>query len=142
MIRNAAERRFLVYPNICMTAEPFDPNVANSPIVSRYNSSYKPGPVGFKNLDNPASIDNDLLMDDVMLNWAACFDVLTKIYKGYKDKNPAINIYPSKFERFLSEKAPIIEEFLAHLRTVPFYAASVSQGDYYPEHATCYPALG
>ena len=142
MIRNAAERRYLVYPGICMTSEPFDPNVANSPLVSRYNSSYRPGPVSFKNLDNPATVDNDLLMDEVIANWPACFDVLTKIYKGWKDKNPAIKIYPSKFERFLKEKTPMFEDFLRHLQSVPFYSASVSQSDYYPEKAACYPALG
>lgn len=142
MIRNAAERRFLVYPGVCMTAEPFDPNVANSPIVSRYNSSYKPGPVSFKNLDNPANVDNDLLVDEMIAHWPACLDVLTKIYKGYKDKNPAINLYPSKFERFLHEKSSLFEDFLCHLRTIPFYADSMEQSDYTPELATCYAALG
>lgn len=142
MIRNAAERRFLVYPGICATSEPFDPNVANSPVVSRYNSSYSPGPIGFKNLDNPASIDNDLLMEEVMKHWPTCLDVLVKIYKGYKDKNPTIKIYPSRFERFLHDKSTVFEEFLRHLHRIPNYTDSIEEADYWPELHPCYAMLG
>jgi hypothetical protein len=142
MIRNAAERRFLVYPNIVSTSEPFDPNVANSPIVSRYNSSYNSGPVSFKNLDDPVSVDNDLLIDEVKIYWGPCLDVLVKIYKGWKDKNPNIHLYPSKFEQFLREKAPIFEEFLCHLSSIPNYSITQQVGDYNPELQSCYPMLG
>lgn len=142
MIRNAAERRFLIYPGIQSTSEPFDPNVANSPIVTRYNSSYMPGPVGFKNLSNPASIDNDLLMEEVQLHWQACLDVLVKIYKGWRDKNPSIQLYPSKFELFLEAKAPIFDNFLAHLQRTPNYIQSMQSADYIPELEPCYNMLG
>lgn len=142
MIRNAAERRFLVYPGVCMTMAPFDPNVANSPMVSRYNSTYKPGPVAFKNLDNPANIDNDLLMDEVMTHWRPCLDVLVKIYRGYKDKNPQVRLYPSRFERFLQDKTPILEAFLERLRQDPLYSESAQDADYQPELQPCYAQLG
>jgi hypothetical protein len=142
MIRNAAERRFLIYPGVVQTQAPFDPNVANSPLVSRYNNTYKPGPVGFKNLDNPAAVDNDLLLDEVMNNWQPCLDVLAKIYKGYKDRNPQIRLYPSRFERFLQDKSPIIEAFLERLRLDPTYSESAEDADYTPELQPCYPMLG
>lgn len=121
MIRNAAERKYLEYPNVASKAEPFDPNVANSPLVTTYTSSYNPGYVRYKNLNNPAAIDNDYLMDAVIEEWPACFDVLTKIYRGYKNKDPNIRLYPSRFELFLKEKAGLFDEFLCFLKTVPNY---------------------
>ena len=121
MVRNAAERRFLVYSNVTQYMEPFDPNVANSPMVTKYSQGYNVGRVGYKNLDNPAAIDNDQLMMAVCENWPQCFDVLTKIYIGYKNNDPRIKLYPSKFEVFLQEKAKIFEDFICFLKTVPNY---------------------
>ena len=142
MIRNAAERRFLVYPGVISTVSQFDPNVANSPEVRRYPSTYRPGPVGFQNLNDPVLVDQDMLIEEMCVHWMACFDVLTKIYKGYKDKNPAIQIFPSKFQVFLDQRSQLWEGFLSYLQTVPNYQYSTSVPDYYPEKATCYAMLG
>jgi len=134
MIRNAAERRFLTYANVTSYAEPFDPNVANSPLVTRYSSTYNVGTIGYKNLDDPAAIDNDQLMMAVLENWPACFDVLTKIYMGYKNKDPRIKLYPSKFEVFLKEHAKMFEDFICFLKTVPNYPLAqnyITTPDYY-----------
>jgi len=133
MIRNAAERRFLYYPGIVSTSEPFDPNVANSPQVVRYDNSYSPGIVQFQNLDNPANVDNDPLIDELKRNWQTSLDVLVKIYKGYKEKSPQIRLYPSKFELFLLEKAPVFEDFICYLNNVPNYNYSTENADYTPE---------
>lgn len=121
MIRNAAERRFLTYSGVSKFVEPFDPNVANSPLVTRYSSTYNIGTIGYQNLDDPSAIDNDQLMMAVCDNWPACFDVLTKIYIGYKQKDPRIKLYPSKFEVFLNEKSKLFEDFICFLKTVPNY---------------------
>jgi hypothetical protein len=142
MVRNAAERRFIVYPGIVMTAEPFDPNVANSPIVSRYLNSYKPGPVGFKNLNDPSKVDNDDLIHEMCTHWQACLDILTKIYKGWKEQNPDIKIYPSRFQLFLESKAGVFEEFMEYLRNIPFYQNAVTVSDYSPGLMPCYTDLG
>lgn len=121
MIRNAAERRFLTYSGVSQFVEPFDPNTANSPLVTKYSSTYNIGTIGYKNLDNPSAIDNDQLMMAVCDNWPACFDVLTKIYIGYKNKDPRIRLYPSQFEVFLKEKSKLFEDFICFLKSVPNY---------------------
>lgn len=133
MIRNAAERRFLTYSNISTYTEPFDPNVANSPLVTKYSQTYNIGRIGYKNLDNPSAVDNDQLMMAMCENWPACFDVLTKIYIGYKNKHPHIKLYPSKFEVFLKEKSGLFEDFICFLKTVPNYplADNMLSADYY-----------
>lgn len=133
MIRNAAERRFLTYSNVTQYMEPFDPNVANSPLVTRYSQTYNIGRIGYKNLDNPAAIDNDQLMMAVCENWPACFDVLTKIYIGYKNKDPSIKIYPSQFEVFLKEHAKLFEDFICFLKSIPntFLSENPLSADYH-----------
>lgn len=134
MIRNAAERRFLTYSNVSQQAEPFDPNVANSPLVTKYSQTYNIGRIGYKNLDDPSAIDNDQLLEAMCDNWPACFDVLTKIYFGYKNKDPQIKLYPSQFEVFLKDKSKLFEDFLCFLKTVPNFTLfdnNVQHGDYY-----------
>lgn len=134
MIRNAAERRFLTYSGVTQYVEPFDPNVANSPLVTRYSSTYNIGTIGYKNLDDPAAIDNDQLMMAVMENWPACFDVLVKVYIGYKNKDPRVRLYPSKFEVFLKDNAKMFEDFICFLKTIPNYPLSenyITTPDYY-----------
>lgn len=143
MIRNAAERRFIVYPGVVATAEPFDPNVANSPIVTKYINTYKPGPVGFKNLNDPANVDSDPLIYEMCQNWTACLDVLTKIYKGWKENNPDIKIYPSRFQLFLESKSGVFEEFMNYLKNIPFYRNAMTVADYNPGwKSPCYTDLG
>lgn len=138
MIRNAAERRFFVYPGIVSTSEPFDPNVANSPQVIRYDNSYSPGVIRFKNLNHPGNLDNDPLLTEVKKNWQTSLDILVKIYKGYKNRHPDIHLYPSQFERFLLEKAPVLEDFICYLDQIPNYNYSVENADYTPElYGTC-----
>lgn len=133
MIRNAAERRFLTYANVSQYMEPFDPNVANSPLVTRYSQTYNVGKIGYKNLNDPAAIDNDQLMMAVCENWPACFDVLTKIYIGYKKKDPRIQVFPSQFEVFLKEHAKLFEDFICFLRAIPntFLSENPLSADYY-----------
>lgn len=140
MIRNAAERRFLVYSNVSQFVEPFDPNVANSPLYTKYSQTYNIGRISYKNLDDPSAVDSDQLLDAVCENWPACFDVLTKIYIGYKNKDPNIKIYPSKFEVFLKEKSKIFEDFICFLKTVPNYPLAENNlisSDYYND-GRCY----
>lgn len=141
MVRNAAERRFLTYSNVSQRGEPFDPNVANSPIVTKYSQTYNIGTVGYKNLDDPSAVDNDQLIMEMCENYIACFDVLTKIYIGYKNKDPRIRLYPSKFEVFLKEKSVMFENFICFLRTVPNYPLNdnnIVAGDYHYDGSCFY----
>lgn len=83
-LRNACERKFLEYPAVMRTYQPFDYTVANSPLVPMYQSMIENvGKPVLKNLDDPQVIDSSELVKKMVEFPITCFDVLLRIYAAY-----------------------------------------------------------
>ena len=81
LLRNAAQRRFFVFPHKAYTLIPFDPNTANSPLIDNQLNNIN-GQTFLVNI-NPSKIDNDRLMNAVLENPSACSDILAYLHREY-----------------------------------------------------------
>ena len=87
LIANTANRKYLINTeNATEMYEPFDPTVADSPMI-RYWVNKRPGPQVFEHSVDPSIIDNDMLMDKILENPNVAFGILTSIYKTMKRKD-------------------------------------------------------
>ena len=83
LVRNTASKKYLVAMADCYQKfEPFDPTVANSPMISYW----VPGPNNYSNSCTPTYrvdpkiIDKDVVMDKILSNPKIAIDILKNIY--------------------------------------------------------------
>ena len=111
LIRNTASRKYLVdLINGEKIFEPFDPNVANSPLISKWIHSTCDKNNGYYNINdgkmtpvysvNPFIIDEDIVMDKILMNPKIAIDILLNIYITMKRKNELIYLNNTKLGNF------------------------------------------
>ena len=110
LIRNTASRKYLVeLINGEKKFEPFDPIVANSPLISKWVNSTCDQNNGYYINDgkmtpiysvNPFIIDDDIVMDKILMNPKIAIDILLNIYKTLKRKHELIYLNNTKLGNF------------------------------------------
>lgn len=108
LLRNAAERKYIHYPYVKPSYEPFDPNDAASPYYNKYGSSYGPLKYSIKNI-HAKSINKDELMIKVLRQPQACMDVLVRIFQHYQDKK--LNLKNTILERFFQKHQNVLTKW-------------------------------
>jgi hypothetical protein len=117
MIRNSVEKRFFVYPSSATMYQPFDPNMASSPMITKISvDSLTPHwtlhPYAMGNVH-----DNDFYTNLMLTNSKPCFDLIARFHKLYKeqpllfsqlsgDKNKT-----SKLEKYLQENDRLLTHY-------------------------------
>lgn len=101
LLKNTAEKKYVdkVSTNCVLNYEPFDPTVANSPMISYLTtSSGSYGPCVSNYEVNPENIDNDPVMKNILDNPKIAINLLINIYntavrKGTLEKLNGTNLY-------------------------------------------------
>lgn len=117
LVRNSVNIRFLHYPSLYYSEEPFDPNVANSPLIRRY-SNYNTGPSIIKPIGDIDKNEHVLLM---LKNPKVCFDVLARLYLGFARSEPHTKNYQDTIlHRYFIENQTMFENYLEQaIQNVP-----------------------
>ena len=109
LIRNTAERKYLVQMiNGQQVFEPFDPVVANSPMISSWRPvGCQVGGCGAGQLTmapiyavNPKTIDDDVVMDKILARPHIAKDILVNIFHTMKRLNTLQNLKGTKLGNF------------------------------------------
>lgn len=111
LIRNTAERKYLVQMiNGQEVFEPFDPVVANSPLISSWRPvGCQVGGSGQLTMApiyavNPNTIDGDVVMDKILARPHIAQDILVNIYNNMKRLNTLQNLKGTKLGNFYGIK--------------------------------------
>ena len=111
LLRNAAERRFLYFPNCAREYIQFDPNVAASPMIEKPYSAcgcdYSSAGVSI----NKRTINNDRLMNKCLENCKIVADIFAVLYKEMK--RGAVDLSGTKVGAHLNKYARFYEQVLA-----------------------------
>lgn len=109
VLRNACQRRFISYPGVQPSLQPFDFNTANSPPIAIYPNLITTSSV-LQNLENPDHDQHVLLM---LQNPSVCFDVLARIYLGWLRKETSTRyLKNSLLEKYFKSENAIFDAFL------------------------------
>jgi len=105
LIKNTAARKYLVKMiGSKKTYEPFDPNVASSPIISYWvpdtGCSIAQG-IPVYSVD-PKTIDNDIVMNKILSKPSIAFDILVNIYNSMKRFGTLGGLKSTKIGRFFT----------------------------------------
>lgn len=119
LIRNTADRKYLVEmsPNCTLVAEPFDPTVSSSPMITWWKSNCPDQPcVGLYKV-NPDEIDSDPVMNKILSKPHIAIDILINIYNtmnkdGSYEKLKGTKIY----DFFESEQFKNITKYAKKLK--------------------------
>lgn len=106
LIHNTASKKYLKSMNGCVKKfEPFDPNVATSPMISYWTKEYCSGNRGCVPTFevDPSTIDNDVVMDKILAKPIVALDILVNIYNTMKSKGTLVKLKGTKLGRFYSE---------------------------------------
>lgn len=116
LVKNTAAKKYLVENYNChWQYEPFDPTVANSPLVrkkvanSSCNGSGHCVPVYEV---NPETIDNDPVMDKILMKPQIATLILVNIYNTMKRKGTLGDLAKTKLGRFYSVNSDYFENKL------------------------------
>ena len=130
LIRNAAAQRFKISMGNCnQVCEPFDPNVADSPIIC-YDATWGGNCMGYNagaynggNCEgsngrcipqfevNPKNIDRDIIMNKVLANPKIAISILINIYNTMKRKGTFKYLAQTQLGRFFNTE--YFQRFLA-----------------------------
>ena len=108
LLHNAVEEKYLFYPYRKVDYEPFDPNVPNSPYISSScngicNASYSDYVVKIEK----KGLDKDPLMNELLKNPKAAYDVLARIHDASKKKK--VNISGTKLKKWIDSNKKLLE---------------------------------
>lgn len=122
MLRNAACRKYLDFPNTKPSYQQFDPTVANSPIIKVY-ANYTCGSSVVVNLDDPKTINECPLMRKMLQIPKASFDIFARIYLAYFIRQEhGVNIKGTRLEDFLRFNSDMFERYIEQaVRVVPSF---------------------
>ena len=105
LIANTAARKYLInMHNAIEKHEPFDPTVANSPMI-RYWVSDCGGPKIAEYAVDPLTIDNDILMDKLLENPKIAVHILINIYNTMKRLGTLSELKETKLGMFYNSHA-------------------------------------
>lgn len=101
LLRNTASRKYLDTTNCLQSFRPFDPNVADSPLISEWTT----GKCGSTYRVNPSTIDNDIVMNKILVKPLIAIDILAGIFSTMKRDGTICQLKGTKLGRFFSETA-------------------------------------
>ena len=103
LVRNTAAKKYLVAMegNCVQKFQPFDPTVADSPMISYWESEFGAdyACVPYYAVD-PATIDSDPVMDKILEKPSIAFDILINIYKTMKNKGTLSALKNTKLGKY------------------------------------------
>uniref|UniRef100_A0A6C0H347 Uncharacterized protein n=1 Tax=viral metagenome TaxID=1070528 RepID=A0A6C0H347_9ZZZZ len=100
LIANTAARKYLVnMHNATEKYEPFDPTVANSPMIRYWVSNSDGGTIPEYAVD-ASTIDNDVLMDKILADPNVAMNILINIYNTMKRKDTLSSLKGTKIGAF------------------------------------------
>jgi hypothetical protein len=106
LIRNTAAKKYLTSMANCVKKqEPFDPNVASSPMISYWISdgcSYSNACIPVYEVD-PSKIDSDIVMNKILNKPIIAIEILINIYNTMKRKGTLQQLKNTKLGRFYSQ---------------------------------------
>jgi hypothetical protein len=87
MIRNSVEKKLFIYPSVINQKQPFDPNMASSPMITKYTSNtFAPSWTLHPEMMTQIHDDNEHV--NLMLSYPyPCFDLLARFHQIYQ-QNP------------------------------------------------------
>ena len=101
LIRNTAAAKYLVQMLNCEKKfEPFDPTVANSPMISYFDGT-NCTPVYAV---DPKTVDQDVVMDKILSNPIIALDILINIYNTMKREKTLKTLAPTKLGKFYQSR--------------------------------------
>ena len=112
LIRNTASVKYVIALGNCqLKYEPFDPTVADSPMIRYWvsntgNNSCTPV---YGVSTNPEELDSDILMDKILQNPKIALDILINIYNNHKRYDLLTPIKDTKLGRFFSANPQIFK---------------------------------
>lgn len=109
LVRNAVNLRFLDFPTLRGEKEPFDPNVANSPMITYYRNNNS----GISIIKKIENVNENIHVHKMLENQAVCFDVLARLYLGYlRGEKNTENFKNSKLEKLFLENQDLFNNFI------------------------------
>ena len=132
LVRNSVNYRFLHFPYLEGSSVPFDPNVANSPMITLYPNSTT-SPSLLKNLDN---IETDPHITLMLQNTEACFDILARMYLALARQEPGSEkLRNSRVEKYLLDNQIQLNSFLEQtMDRIPSFQMTPS---WYHTYSSC-----
>jgi hypothetical protein len=106
LIQNTAARKYVQKTSGGYEVyEPFDPNVASSPMISNYHPTYytHAGRRIATYSVNPLTIDEDIVMNKLLLNPAIAPIILINIYNTMKNSGELVKLKGTKLGNFYSQ---------------------------------------
>jgi hypothetical protein len=106
LVRNTAAKKYLVAMGNCIQKfEPFDPTVADSPMISYwvpdcYNYTYSCSPLYAV---DPKTIDDDIVMNKVLSKPYIAIDILANIFNTMSMKGTISQLKGTKLGKFFDE---------------------------------------
>lgn len=105
LIHNTATKKYLKEMHGCVKKfEPFDPNVATSPMISYWVKDIYTGQKGCVPVYevDPLTIDNDIVMDKILERPIIALEILINIYNSMKNNNTLVQLRGTKLGNFYS----------------------------------------
>lgn len=106
LIKNTASRKYMVGMGNCIQKfEPFDPTVADSPMISYWipnEGNYTGNCTPIYAVD-PITIDNDIVMNKILAKPSIAIDILINIYNTMLNNNSINQLRDTKLGKFFSE---------------------------------------
>ena len=104
LIRNTAAKKYLISLGNCVPKyEPFDPTVADSPMIQFWVSETGTNDCVPLYAVNPQTIDDDVVMDKILNKPIIALDILINIYNNHKRMNMLEPLKNTKIGKFFSD---------------------------------------
>lgn len=105
LIQNTASKKYLVAMANCIQKfEPFDPTVADSPMISTWQpDQYTSGSCIPSYAVDPSQIDKDIIMNKILSKPIIAIDILVNIYNTMTRDGSIAKLANTKLGRFFSE---------------------------------------
>jgi hypothetical protein len=101
LIRNTAAKKYIVSLGNCIPRyEPFDPTVANSPMISYWDSGEGQNNCIPLYAVDPKNVDNDIVMDKILAKPTIAIDILINIYNNMKASGLLIELKNTKLGNY------------------------------------------
>jgi len=121
LLRNACYYKYIDTSDLSYSIEPFDPTVANSPLikifqeyVSRYSTVI--------HLSDPEEIRKDTLIPKMLSHYPICMDVIGRIYLAFLRKEKGVHIENTPFQSFFQQHEKLLQLYVSQaVTTVPSF---------------------
>jgi len=121
LIRNVMYHRYICPQHQYSTREPFDPNVANSPMIQVYDN-YVPYYSKVIGLHDFQQIQTDPYIPKMIQHAKLCTDVLGRIFLGYIRKEPNLRLEGTVLEQFFRDHWQVWNQYVSQaIQFVPSF---------------------